>query len=95
MQQLDKEDDVNKVLRYFSYEHFYVIYCKVRVDMRTCTLRLTMPMTMQKCLSPFHICLQACTCLAELTVKDSLAPRTEVTLDDLRSCADESAVLGA
>lgn len=27
--QLDKEDDVNKVLRYFSYEHFYVIYCKV------------------------------------------------------------------
>ena len=29
--QLDKEDDVNKVLRYFSYEHFYVIYCKVCV----------------------------------------------------------------
>ena len=29
--QLDKEDDVNKVLRYFSYEHFYVIYCKVRL----------------------------------------------------------------
>lgn len=29
--QLDKEDDVNKVLRYFSYEHFYVIYCKVRM----------------------------------------------------------------
>ena len=28
--QLDKEDDVNKVLRYFSYEHFYVIYCKVQ-----------------------------------------------------------------
>ncbi|CAK0763377.1 hypothetical protein CVIRNUC_003051 [Coccomyxa viridis] len=28
LQQLDKEDDVNKVLRYFSYEHFYVIYCK-------------------------------------------------------------------
>ena len=27
---LDKEDDVNKVLKYFSYEHFYVIYCKVR-----------------------------------------------------------------
>ncbi|KAF3328042.1 Serine/threonine protein [Carex littledalei] len=28
MQQLDEEDDINKVLRYFSYEHFYVIYCK-------------------------------------------------------------------
>jgi hypothetical protein len=38
--QLDKEDDVNKVLRYFSYEHFYVIYCKVRggawLRMRCC-----------------------------------------------------------
>ena len=30
LMQLDKEDDVNKVLRYFSYEHFYVIYCKAR-----------------------------------------------------------------
>ncbi|BDA42548.1 probable serine/threonine protein phosphatase 2A regulator [Coccomyxa sp. Obi] len=28
LMQLDKEDDVNKVLKYFSYEHFYVIYCK-------------------------------------------------------------------
>ena len=26
---LDEEDDINKVLKYFSYEHFYVIYCKV------------------------------------------------------------------
>ena len=25
---LDAEDDVNRVLAYFSYEHFYVIYCK-------------------------------------------------------------------
>lgn len=25
---LDAEDDINKVLKYFSYEHFYVIYCK-------------------------------------------------------------------
>jgi len=25
---LDEEDDVNRVLQYFSYEHFYVIYCK-------------------------------------------------------------------
>lgn len=25
---LDKEDDINKILKYFSYEHFYVIYCK-------------------------------------------------------------------
>ncbi|GMI88819.1 hypothetical protein like AT5G28850 [Hibiscus trionum] len=24
----DEEDDTNKVLRYFSYEHFYVIHCK-------------------------------------------------------------------
>ncbi len=29
LRQLDEEEDVNKVLRYFSYEHFYVIYCKV------------------------------------------------------------------
>ncbi|KAK9833451.1 hypothetical protein WJX81_006419 [Elliptochloris bilobata] len=28
LRQLDEEEDVNKVLRYFSYEHFYVIYCK-------------------------------------------------------------------
>ncbi|CAL9213628.1 unnamed protein product [Arabidopsis halleri] len=28
MQQLDEEDDINKIIRYFSYEHFYVIYCK-------------------------------------------------------------------
>lgn len=25
---LDNEEDVNKILKYFSYEHFYVIYCK-------------------------------------------------------------------
>ncbi|KAL3140589.1 hypothetical protein ABBQ32_005162 [Trebouxia sp. C0010 RCD-2024] len=25
---LDEEEDINKVLKYFSYEHFYVIYCK-------------------------------------------------------------------
>uniref|UniRef100_A0A0D9YNL2 EF-hand domain-containing protein n=1 Tax=Oryza glumipatula TaxID=40148 RepID=A0A0D9YNL2_9ORYZ len=24
----DDEEDINKVLKYFSYEHFYVIYCK-------------------------------------------------------------------
>ncbi|XP_010482911.1 PREDICTED: probable serine/threonine protein phosphatase 2A regulatory subunit B''epsilon isoform X2 [Camelina sativa] len=28
MQQLDEEDDINKIIRYFSYEHFYVIYCR-------------------------------------------------------------------
>eukprot|EP01018_Ginkgo_biloba_P022035 Gb_03011 [translate_table: standard] len=28
IQQVDEEEDINKVLRYFSYEHFYVIYCK-------------------------------------------------------------------
>ncbi|KAJ8760507.1 hypothetical protein K2173_015174 [Erythroxylum novogranatense] len=28
MQYADEEEDINKVLRYFSYEHFYVIYCK-------------------------------------------------------------------
>ncbi|KAE8654603.1 Glucose-6-phosphate 1-dehydrogenase [Hibiscus syriacus] len=27
MLQADEEEDINKVLRYFSYEHFYVIYC--------------------------------------------------------------------
>lgn len=26
--ELDAEMDINRVLRYFSYEHFYVIYCK-------------------------------------------------------------------
>ncbi len=26
--QLDQEDDINKVNDFFSYEHFYVIYCK-------------------------------------------------------------------
>jgi len=29
LRQLDEEEDVNKALKYFSYEHFYVIYCKV------------------------------------------------------------------
>jgi serine/threonine-protein phosphatase 2A regulatory subunit B'' len=29
MSQLDREEDINKVLRFFSYEHFYVMYCKV------------------------------------------------------------------
>ncbi|KAG0586111.1 hypothetical protein KC19_2G065000 [Ceratodon purpureus] len=28
LQQVDAEEDINKVLKYFSYEHFYVIYCK-------------------------------------------------------------------
>lgn len=28
LQYVDEEEDINKVLRYFSYEHFYVIYCK-------------------------------------------------------------------
>uniref|UniRef100_A0ACD5YID8 Uncharacterized protein n=1 Tax=Avena sativa TaxID=4498 RepID=A0ACD5YID8_AVESA len=28
LQHADDEEDINKVLRYFSYEHFYVIYCK-------------------------------------------------------------------
>ena len=25
---LDKDDDINKIRDYFSYEHFYVLYCK-------------------------------------------------------------------
>ena len=25
---LDDEDDINQVVDFFSYEHFYVIYCK-------------------------------------------------------------------
>lgn len=28
LQQVDVEEDINKVLKYFSYEHFYVVYCK-------------------------------------------------------------------
>ncbi|KAK1419684.1 hypothetical protein QVD17_28944 [Tagetes erecta] len=28
MQHADEEEDINKVIKYFSYEHFYVIYCK-------------------------------------------------------------------
>eukprot|EP00941_MAST-03F_sp_MAST-3F-sp1_P002074 g2074.t1 len=28
MMLVDEEDDINKVEQYFSYEHFYVIYCK-------------------------------------------------------------------
>jgi serine/threonine-protein phosphatase 2A regulatory subunit B'' len=30
LQMLDEEEDINKILDFFSYEHFYVIYCKVR-----------------------------------------------------------------
>ena len=37
---LDEEEDVNKILKYFSYEHFYVIYCKVRCHhLRGCAWR--------------------------------------------------------
>jgi serine/threonine-protein phosphatase 2A regulatory subunit B'' len=28
MEVVDKEEDINKIRLYFSYEHFYVIYCK-------------------------------------------------------------------
>ncbi|XP_041005888.1 serine/threonine protein phosphatase 2A regulatory subunit B''alpha-like [Juglans microcarpa x Juglans regia] len=28
MQHADEEEDINKVMRFFCYEHFYVIYCK-------------------------------------------------------------------
>jgi len=28
MVELDVQQDINQVTRYFSYEHFYVIYCK-------------------------------------------------------------------
>lgn len=28
LQQVEEEEDINKILKYFSYEHFYVIYCK-------------------------------------------------------------------
>ena len=27
-QQVDEEEDINNVTRYFSYEHFYVLYCR-------------------------------------------------------------------
>lgn len=25
---LEREEDINRVSKYFSYEHFYVVYCK-------------------------------------------------------------------
>ncbi|KAL4505892.1 hypothetical protein ABPG72_013653 [Tetrahymena utriculariae] len=28
LQQVDKEEDINKIRDFFSYEHFYVLYCK-------------------------------------------------------------------
>lgn len=28
LHELDEEEDINKLTKYFSYEHFYVIYCK-------------------------------------------------------------------
>lgn len=28
IQMLETEDDINQITEYFSYEHFYVIYCK-------------------------------------------------------------------
>ena len=28
LQQVASEDDINKVRQYFSYEHFYVLYCR-------------------------------------------------------------------
>ena len=31
---LAQEEDINAVLAYFSYEHFYVVYCKVRTTKR-------------------------------------------------------------
>lgn len=53
--QLDKEDDVNKVLKYFSYEHFYVIYCKVRLTLS----RRQNSFTANTCMPDFplqHLC---------------------------------------
>lgn len=28
LQTVDTEDDINKIRQYFSYEHFYVLYCR-------------------------------------------------------------------
>jgi serine/threonine-protein phosphatase 2A regulatory subunit B'' len=28
LQQVATEDDINKVRQYFSYEHFYLLYCR-------------------------------------------------------------------
>ena len=28
LQEIEREEDINQVREYFSYEHFYVIYCK-------------------------------------------------------------------
>eukprot|EP00466_Bigelowiella_natans_P013916 jgi/Bigna1/77802/fgenesh1_pg.50_\ len=41
---LDEEDDINKIHDYFSYEHFYVIYCKYKPA--DCSCRRERPVTM-------------------------------------------------
>lgn len=28
LETVDTEDDINKIRQYFSYEHFYVLYCR-------------------------------------------------------------------
>jgi serine/threonine-protein phosphatase 2A regulatory subunit B'' len=28
LMEVDAEDDINKIRDYFSYEHFYVLYCR-------------------------------------------------------------------
>lgn len=39
LQMLDEEEDINKILNFFSYEHFYVIYCKARIQCTRISIR--------------------------------------------------------
>lgn len=54
---LDKEDDINKVLKYFSYEHFYVIYCKVRLKGHFGSILLSCDVEIKMCREDFQECL--------------------------------------
>lgn len=47
MMQLDREEDINKVLRFFSYEHFYVMYCKVRCFSVGCMHAVISPLNLE------------------------------------------------
>ena len=61
LRQLDEEEDVNKVLRYFSYEHFYVIYCKVCPCLPICFEELH-PLCLFAPLNKYNVLLSAHSC---------------------------------
>lgn len=62
---LDEEEDINKVLKYFSYEHFYVIYCKVSFHASSYAA-VTMWQD-RSCTCLFHTCLGECDVLHPCT----------------------------